>query len=111
MSDVDRFDVRIIEQAEREMDAYYGWVIDRHSQPLNALAWIEGLERLIESLDFMPTRFPVHIDDGPRPIHRTHYHSHLLFYEVVAEDRVVRVLCLWHAHRDTEPNLQSRQAP
>ena len=77
-----------------------------------ALEWASRLDDFIDSLNYMPTKFPVFADPPPRAIHRTHFEQNRqIYYDVFAPERVVRILYVWHGRRGETPDLERRDDP
>jgi plasmid stabilization system protein ParE len=49
-----RFEVITVPRAERDIEEAFRWIAEH--APLNAVGWVHGVRRAIQSLDFMPTR-------------------------------------------------------
>ena len=77
-----------------------------------AVEWDKRLRRSLHALGNMPKKFPVFADAPPRAVYRTHFEQlRHIYYEVFEAERVVRVLYVWHGHRDDTPDLARQNDP
>jgi len=97
--------VTITADARDEVAAAFAYIEQATSYEA-ALHWLEGLERLIHSLEEMPERFPIALEDRHFPhgtLRRALHFNHRVLFTI--DENHVQVLHIRHGMRDelTEP--------
>ncbi len=95
--------VEIAASAEAQLEALYLWVAAR--APHQGIAWFNGLEHAILTLEKHPQRCPVAPEswDRDNPVRVLHYgrspHVYRIFFTIDSRVRVVRVVHVRHGAR------------
>lgn len=96
------YQVRVTDEARQDFAEYLAFICGQTNYVDNAINWFSGLENLIDSLAWMPARFPRAQDflEHPLQIHHTFHHAHRLLFSIHEKEGIVRVLRLLHTRRD-----------
>ena len=96
-----RYRVRINPAALADAEEYVSFIRDQKLEPLAAARWYDRLTEAILSLDTMPRRCPVILEQNSFKVElRNHYyHSHRIIFHIDEEVRTVHVLRIYHGAR------------
>jgi len=93
---VSRYRVEITDDAYEAFRSQARYIAIDEQAPLNAQRWLEGLWKMVESLETLPRRYRRAPEDALRPyeVRRALYHKHAVLFTIDDENRVVYVLGL-----------------
>ena len=106
------YSVELAKNAEGELEELYVWVVER--APPQGVAWFNGLERAVLSLDHHPNRCPAAPEsiDPDHPVRVLSYgrtpHAYRVFFTVDDDARLVRVVHIRRGarHRPSADDLK-----
>lgn len=92
--------VKITSPAEHDIDEIVAYIFSR--SPQNAAEWVNGIFEKIFSLEQMPARCPVAPESEKigRKLRSLLYQSHRIIFDIDEEQRLVRILRVWHSAQD-----------
>ena len=102
------FDVRISEQADRDLRGIYEYIAFELLAPENAAGQLDRLENAISKLDHMPDKFRRY-DREPwksRGLRVFPVDNYLVFYIPNEETRIVTVIRVMYGGRDIDKELK-----
>ena len=95
------YEIVVADSAIEDAKGYAQFILEQSGGITAVDTWMTGLERLIESLAEMPTRFKT-IEEGDAfmiELRQALYHSHRVIYHVDEVNRVVHVVRIYHGAR------------
>lgn len=102
------FRVELAKSAEADLDALYLWVVER--APHQGVAWFNGLEQAILSLECHPERCPIAPEsvDPERAVHVLHYGRTRRVYRVLFSiDNAEQIVYVLHVRRGARDALRA----
>lgn len=101
------FDVKITEQAEKDLRGIYEYIAFELLAPENASGQLERLEDAINSLDHMPERFRKYEREPwrSRGLRVMPVNNYLVLYAPKNEENVVNIIRVMYAGRNVDKEL------
>ncbi|MBO4390721.1 MAG: type II toxin-antitoxin system RelE/ParE family toxin [Lachnospiraceae bacterium] len=102
------FDVRIAEQAEKDLRAIYEYIAIELMSPENALGQLDRLEEAICKLESMPERFRKYEKEPwkSRGLHVFPVDNYLVFYIPDIDEHIVTVIRVIYGGRNVDKELK-----
>lgn len=103
-----QYDVRLTPQATRQIKETVQYIATVLMEPQTAWKWVDTLQREIQTLDFMPSRYAL-TEEEPwrtRGLHKMLVGNFFVYYRVDEETKIVWVVAVIYARRNQDACLR-----